>query len=37
MEAIRLSTGDGWIDTVYDRYLDPTPVTRAGLSPLRPT
>ena len=25
-QAIRLATGGGWIDAVYDRYLDPAPV-----------
>jgi PD-(D/E)XK nuclease superfamily protein len=26
VQAIRLATGGGWIDAVYDRYLDPTPL-----------
>jgi hypothetical protein len=26
VQAIRLATGGGWIDAVYDRYLDPAPV-----------
>jgi hypothetical protein len=35
--AIRLTTGGDWIDAVHDRYLDPTPLKRAGLNSLRPT
>jgi hypothetical protein len=36
VQAIRLASGSDWIDAVYDRYLDPTPLTRARLPPLRP-
>jgi hypothetical protein len=36
VQAIRLCTTDRWIHDVYDRYLDPTPLARAGLPPIPP-
>jgi hypothetical protein len=34
VQAIQLATGDGWIDAVHDRYLDPVHLLNAGMPPL---